>query len=255
MITRNTYTDRNEQQLLPSLQRAFIYSCLYDTYLKEIMTWCNWLNGYMKSISFRGAFFLHHNYDKVAERGRHQSAKLNFMSSILILVSKMEWPDSKLRLKMEVLSNWLARLTVNQVSSEHVGSTPTTSTIALRRQNLTVSQVLLFSRSVLYFWEHNDWSFTRFGCGRLQVRILPLRRGNRMKFTSLRFEASGSRINLLILPLRWEKASAFDRGTGSDPKTSRCSAKSLVSFWSGNGKWPKSKVPCSVMATRENLAL
>lgn len=29
---------------------------------------------------------------------------------------------------MEVLSNWLARLTVNQVSSEHVGSSPTTST-------------------------------------------------------------------------------------------------------------------------------
>ena len=29
---------------------------------------------------------------------------------------------------MEVLSNWLARLIVNQVSSEHVGSNPTTST-------------------------------------------------------------------------------------------------------------------------------
>lgn len=29
---------------------------------------------------------------------------------------------------MEVLSNWLARLTVNQVSPEHVGSNPTSST-------------------------------------------------------------------------------------------------------------------------------
>ena len=34
-------------------------------------------------------------------------------------------------LKAEVLSNWLARQTVNLVSSEHVGSSPTTSTISI----------------------------------------------------------------------------------------------------------------------------
>ena len=43
--------------------------------------------------------------DKVAEWLRQWSAKSFFMSSNLILVSKI----------LEVLSNWLARLTVNQV--------------------------------------------------------------------------------------------------------------------------------------------
>ena len=42
------------------------------------------------------------------------------MSSNLILVSNLE-----------VLSNWLARQTVNLVSSERVGSSPTTSTISI----------------------------------------------------------------------------------------------------------------------------
>ena len=45
----------------------------------------------------------------------------NFMSSNLILVSK----------KKEVLSNWLAHQTVNLVSLERVGSSPTTSTISI----------------------------------------------------------------------------------------------------------------------------
>lgn len=33
----------------------------------------------------------------------------------------------------EVLSNWLARQTVNLVSAEHVGSNPTTSTYTIRK--------------------------------------------------------------------------------------------------------------------------
>lgn len=38
--------------------------------------------------------------------------------------------DSHPCLKLEVLSNWLARQTVNLVSKERVGSNPTTSTNA-----------------------------------------------------------------------------------------------------------------------------
>lgn len=58
--------------------------------------------------------------DKVAEWLKHWSAKPTSMSSNLILVSNLE-----------VLSNWLARQTVNLVSKGHVGSSPTTSTIGI----------------------------------------------------------------------------------------------------------------------------
>jgi hypothetical protein len=85
--------------------------------------------------------------DKMAEWLRQRIANPFFMSSNLILVStrvvdesglsRLIWDEELRRFesylsdKMEVLSNWLARLTVNQVSSEHVGSNPTTSTMAL----------------------------------------------------------------------------------------------------------------------------
>lgn len=40
---------------------------------------------------------------------------------------------------MEVLSNWLARLTVNQVPSGRAGSNPATSTMRRSRTEATVS--------------------------------------------------------------------------------------------------------------------
>ncbi len=72
---------------------------------------------------------------------------------------------------MEVLSNWLARQTVNLFSSELVGSSPTTSTISTVAQWLvhpTVSRKVAGSNPVgtaIIIWGYNNGSLPALDAG------------------------------------------------------------------------------------------